>query len=723
MPLSTNPIRWDHHADGIVLLTLDDPEKPTNTINAAFLATLATTMDQLEAERDDIRGVVVTSAKDVFLAGRDLREVQATTGEEVAANPEFGRAYKTLLRRLETLGRPVVAALAGTALGGGFELALATHHRIVVNDSAIQLGLPEVTLGLLPGGGGVVRTVRMLGVVDALDKVLLPGSRMNPQRAQTLGLIDELVDAPPDLLPAAKRWIIAHPSAAQPWDNPAYRLPGGTPADPDCGHRLSALEADLANRFDPAHQPAPQHILTAAVDGTTVNFDLAMEIERDHYIALVTGSAAKNLIQAFFDLRRVRGDRNRPAELASFTPARAVVLGAGMMGAGIAHALAQAGVPTMLADTSRTLAQRGKDAIATVVTDAVTKGRIDHADSQQLLARVTPTADPADAAGADLLVEAVFEDRSVKAVAFAQIAPHLAADALLASNTSTLPISELAHNVARAADFIGLHFFSPVHKIPLIEIIKGKQTSERTLGRALDIAGLLNKTPIVVNDSPGFFTSRVIRTFNDEGLRMLADGISPDLIEHACRQAGYPTPVLQLSDELNLQLMRRIRAGAGSTAETTQAVAVIDRMLDTHARAGRQAGAGFYDYDSGRRTQLWPGLADAFDAHRTDVPLDDLIERLLFIEALEAMHCLEEGVVESVADANVGSLLGIGYPRWTGGVLQYVNGYAGGLPGFLARTRKLAAAYGDRYQPPDSLIAHADAGRTFIDTDSDRLPS
>lgn len=394
-----------------------------------------------------------------------------------------------------------------------------------------------------------------------------------------------------------------------------------------------------------------------------------------------------------------------------------------MMGAGIAHSLAQEGVPTVLADTSDDLARHGKDRIATVVADAVAKGRIDDTEGQQLLARITPTDDVTTAAGADLLVEAVFEDHAVKAEAYAKIEPHLDADALLASNTSTLPITDLARNVSRPSDFVGLHFFSPVHKMPLIEVIKGRHTSERSLARALDVARLLRKTAIVVNDSPGFFTSRVIRTFNDEGLRMLADGVSPGLIEQACRRAGYPTPVLQLSDELNLRLMRRIRIAAGDTADTNSAVAVIDRMLDDHGRTGRQDGAGFYDYDNGRRTQLWAGLADAFDARRTDLPPRDLVDRLLFIEALEAMRCLEEGVIESIADANVGSLLGIGYPRWTGGVLQYANGYPGGVPSFLARARQLAADYGQRYRPPALLVEYAETGRAFIDDDFGRSSS
>jgi 3-hydroxyacyl-CoA dehydrogenase/enoyl-CoA hydratase/3-hydroxybutyryl-CoA epimerase len=716
MPVPGTPIRWDQDADGVVVLTLDDPTQAANTLNTGFRAALAATVDRLEAEVEGFRGVIITSAKKVFLAGGDLRELHRTTLNEVARTPEFGRVLKTQLRRLETLGRPVVAAIGGAALGGGLELALAAHHRIAVDDPAIQIGLPEVTLGLLPGGGGVVRTVRMLGVIAALDNVLLSGNRLDPRQAKALGLVDELVNAPHELLPAAKRWIAVNPVPVQPWDTPHYRLPGGEPAEPECAAALSALTANLRTRLDPANYPALHSILAVAVEGAQVDLDTAMEIERQHYIDLVTGPVAKNMIQAFFfDLRRVRGPRDRPAGLAPFVPDKVVVLGAGMMGAGIAYACARVGLSVVLADTTHELAQRGKDRCADVVADGAAKGRLTTEQGQQLLARITPTAELGDADGAQLLIEAVFEDAAAKAEVLARIEPYLAPGALMASNTSTLPISGLARHVRSPSTFIGLHFFSPVHKMPLIEVIKGEQTGVETLHRALDVARLLKKTAIVVNDSHGFFTSRVIRTFNDEGLRMLDEGLAPAVIEEACRQAGYPTPVLQLSDELNLHLMRRIRAAAGNDARTSAAVRVIDHMLDEHGRAGRQDGAGFYDYEDGRRVGLWPGLHGAFGADRSDIPPVDLKERLLFIEAIEAARCLDERVIESVADANVGSLLGIGYPHWTGGVLQYVNGYQGGPAGFVARAWYLAAAYGDRFEPPASLVAKAGCGEFYDD--------
>ncbi|KAB2384877.1 3-hydroxyacyl-CoA dehydrogenase NAD-binding domain-containing protein [Actinomadura montaniterrae] len=704
-----SPIRWAHD-DGIVVLTLDDPTQSANTMTDSFRAALGTTVDRLEAERDAIRGVVITSAKKVFFAGGDLRDILRTTRDDVAKNPDYGRIVKGHLRRLETLGRPVVAAIGGAALGGGLELALAAHHRVVVDDPAIPLGLPEVTLGLLPGGGGVVRTVRMLGITAALDRVLLPGTRFTPAQARDLGLVDALVPSAAGLLPAAKEWIAANPAPVQPWDRPGHRLPGGDPADPAFAAGLPRLTANLRKRLGGANLPAPHHILAAAVEGAQVDFETALEIEARYFADLVTGPTAKNMIKAFFvDMRRVRGPRGRPPGPATFAPDRAVVLGAGMMGAGIAHACAAAGMHVVLTDTSMAAAERGKERVAGVLADAVARGRLGTGDRDRILSRITPAADAAQASVARLVIEAVFEDPAVKADALAAVEPHLAEDALIASNTSTLPITGLAEGTSDPSGFVGLHFFSPVHKMPLVEVIRGKATSDETLHRALDVVRLLKKTAIVVNDSRGFFTSRVIRTFNDEGLRMLAEGVPAPSIEQACRQAGYPTPVLQLSDELNFALMRRIRAVGRAEGEAPGvAEQVVVRMLDEYGRGGRTAGAGFYDYASGRRARLWPGLPDAFGGDRTDVPFQDLVERLLFIEAIEAVRCLDERVIESAADANVGSLLGIGYPRWTGGVLQYIDGYDGGPAGFAARARQLADAYGDRFLPPPSLLTGAE---------------
>jgi len=564
----SSTIRWERDDDGVVILTLDDPNQSANTMNAAYAASMRATVQRLQAERDEITGVIITSAKKTFFAGGDLNDLRLATKEqsdEISASVRDGKA---MLRQLETLGRPVVAAVNGTALGGGLEIALACHHRIVVDDSSIQLGFPEVQLGLLPGAGGVTRTVRMLGIVNALLALLLQGQRVRPQKGLEIGIVDELVATPEELIPGAKRWIEANPDAKQPWDTDGYKIPGGTPSSRGLAQNLPAFPANLRKQLKGANYPAPVNIMAAAVEGSQVDFDSAIEIEGRYFVDLVTGQVAKNMIQAFFfDMQRATGSRGRPDGIETFKPSKMVVLGAGMMGAAIAYVCARAGIEVVLKDVSLEAAQKGKGYSERLVAKAVQRGRSTQAQGDDLLARITPTSDLADAAGAELVIEAVFEEPAVKAHVLKEIEPHLAPDALLASNTSTLPITGLAENVTRPTDFIGLHFFSPVDKMPLLEIIKGHDTSDETLYRALDLAKLIKKTPIVVNDSRGFFTSRVIGAFINEGIAMLTEGIPAPTIEQASSQAGYPAPVLQLSDELNMKLMRKIRDAAKAAPE------------------------------------------------------------------------------------------------------------------------------------------------------------
>jgi 3-hydroxyacyl-CoA dehydrogenase / enoyl-CoA hydratase / 3-hydroxybutyryl-CoA epimerase len=721
-------IRWAQDDDGVVILTLDDPNQSANTMNAAFKESLAATAERLAAEKDQLTGVIVTSAKSTFFAGGDLNDLRLATKEQAPEIAEGVRQIKAQLRTIETLGKPVVAAINGAALGGGLEICLACHRRIAVNDSKVQLGFPEVTLGLLPGAGGVVRTVRMLGLVNGLMQLLLQGQRVRPEKAKELGIIDELVERQEDLIPVAKAWIkerVGGDPVVQPWDEKGYKVPGGTPSTPALAANLPAFPANLRKQLKGANYPAPHHIMAVAVEGLQVDVDNAFEIETRYFVDLVTSQVAKNMIQAFFfDLQRVNGTRSRPETIEPYSPKKVVVLGAGMMGAAIAYVCAKSGIEVVLKDVDLATAERGKGYSATLVAKAVDGGRSSQADGDALLARIKPTADPADAAGADLVIEAVFEDPQIKAQVFGEIEPHLADGALLGSNTSTLPISGLAEGVSRPDDFVGLHFFSPVDKMPLIEIIRGEKTSDETLYRALDVAKAIKKTPIVVNDSRGFFTSRVIGTFVNEGIAMLTEGIPAPTIEQASSQAGYPAPVLQLSDELNLKLMRKIRRAAqeaaeveGSGWENHASTGVIDRMLDEFDRPGRLEGRGFYEYEDGKRVRLWTGLRDAFPTTGDpfSINLKDLEERMLFIESLETVKCLDEGVIESVADANIGSIMGIGFPGWTGGVLQYINGYAGGVAGFVARARELAAKYGERFEPPASLVEKAERGETYTD--------
>ncbi|NGN66853.1 3-hydroxyacyl-CoA dehydrogenase [Streptomyces sp. A7024] len=720
----TNTIRWEQDESGIVTLVLDDPNQSANTMNADFIASVEATANRLEEEKDAVRGIVWASAKKTFFAGGDLKDMVKARPEDAEGVFETGMRVKRALRKIETLGKPVVAAINGAALGGGYEIALASHHRVALDASGYKIGLPEVTLGLLPAGGGVTRTVRLLGITDALLKVLLQGTQYNPKRALENGLIHELAATPEELTAKAHAFIDAHPESAQPWDVPGYRIPGGTPANPKFAANLPAFPANLKKQTSGAPFPAPRNILAAAVEGSQVDFETAQVIEARYFTELVTGQISKNMIQAFFfDLNAVNAGRSRPQGIEERKVRKVAVLGAGMMGAGIAYSCARAGIEVVLKDVSAESAAKGKGYSEKLCAKAVAKGRTSQEKADALLARITPTADPADVAGCDAVIEAVFEDPALKHKVFQEIENVIEPDALLCSNTSTLPITLLSEGVQRQQDFIGLHFFSPVDKMPLVEIIKGERTGDEAIARAFDLVRQISKTPIVVNDSRGFFTSRVIGHFINEGVAMVGEGVEPASVEQAAAQAGYPAKVLSLMDELTLTLPRKIRnetrkaiEAEGGTWAVHPAEAVIDRMVDEFERPGRSGGAGFYDYDeSGKRVGLWPGLREHFGTPSASLPMKDMQERMLFSEALDTVRLLEEDVLMSIADANIGSIFGIGFPAWTGGVLQYVNGYEGGLPGFVARARELAAAYGERFEPPALLVEKAEKGEIFAD--------
>ncbi|MFE9095690.1 3-hydroxyacyl-CoA dehydrogenase NAD-binding domain-containing protein [Streptomyces sp. NPDC007264] len=724
MSTESTTIRWEQDDTGIVTLVLDDPNQSANTMNQAFKESIAAIAERAEAEKDSIRGVIYTSAKKTFFAGGDLKDMMKAGPEDAQQAFETGVAIKNSLRRIETLGKPVVAAINGAALGGGYEIALACHHRIALDAPGSKIGLPEVTLGLLPAGGGVTRTVRLMGIADALLKVLLQGTQYSPRRAQENGLVHELAATREEMLDKARAFIDANPVSQQPWDKPGYRIPGGTPSNPKFAANLPAFPANLRKQLGGAPYPAPRNILAAAVEGSQVDFETALTIEARYFTELVTGQTAKNMIQAFFfDLQAVNSGANRPKGVEPRQVRKVAVLGAGMMGAGIAYSCARAGIEVVLKDVSAQAAAKGKNYSEKLCAKAVAKGRTTQEKADALLARITPTAEAADLAGCDAVIEAVFEDPALKHKVFQEIEHIVEPDALLCSNTSTLPISVLAEGVERQADFIGLHFFSPVDKMPLVEIIKGERTGEEALARAFDLVRQINKTPIVVNDSRGFFTSRVIGHFINEGVAMVGEGIEPASVEQAAAQAGYPAKVLSLMDELTLTLPRKIRnetrravEEAGGTWTTHPAEAVIDRMVDEFGRTGRSGGAGFYEYgEDGRRGRLWPGLREHFTKPGHEIPFEDMQERMLFSEALDTVRLLEEGVLTSVADANIGSIFGIGFPGWTGGVLQYINGYEGGLPGFVARARELAERYGERFTPPALLVEKAEKGERFTD--------
>ncbi|XIE80912.1 3-hydroxyacyl-CoA dehydrogenase NAD-binding domain-containing protein [Streptomyces sp. SBR177] len=717
-------IRWEQDETGVVTLVLDDPDQSANTMNQAFRASVKAIADRAVAEKDSIRGIIWTSAKKTFFAGGDLKDMIKAGPEDAQAIFDTAIEIKDALRRIETLGKPVVAAINGAALGGGYEIALASHHRVALDAPGSKIGLPEVTLGLLPGGGGVARTVRLMGITDALLKVLLQGTQYNPKRALDNGLVHELAATPEEMLAKARAFIEAHPESHQPWDVPGYKIPGGTPSNPRFAANLPAFPANLRKQLNGAPYPAPRNIMAAAVEGSQVDFETALTIESRYFTELVTGQTAKNMIQAFFfDLQAVNSGASRPQGIEKRQVRKVAVLGAGMMGAGIAYSCARAGIEVVLKDVSAEAAAKGKAYSETLCAKAVAKGRTTQEKADALLALITPTADVADLAGCDAVIEAVFEDTALKHKVFQEIQHVVEPDALLCSNTSTLPITVLAEGVERQEDFIGLHFFSPVDKMPLVEIIKGERTGDTALARAFDLVRQINKTPIVVNDSRGFFTSRVIGHFINEGVAMVGEGAEPASVEQAAAQAGYPAKVLSLMDELTLTLPRKIRnetkkavEEAGGTWVSHPGELVIDRMVDEFGRPGRSGGAGFYEYgEDGRRGKLWPGLREHFTKPEVDIPFRDMQERMLFSEALDTVRLLEEGVLTSVADANIGSILGIGFPAWTGGVLQYINGYEGGVAGFVERARELAATYGERFTPPALLVEKAERGEVFTD--------
>ncbi|GGF14254.1 3-hydroxyacyl-CoA dehydrogenase NAD-binding domain-containing protein [Williamsia phyllosphaerae] len=724
--MSDNMIAWDKDADGVVVLTMDDPNQGANTMNDLFMTSIAATVDRLEAEKDDITGVVLTSAKKTFFAGGDLKDMTSDRGDrdkvEIATEiTKRTNDMKKNLRRLETFGKPVVSAINGAALGGGLELTLATQHRIAADVKGASLGLPEVTLGLLPGGGGVARTVRLLGIQNALMGVLLQGPRLRPEKAKEIGLIHEVVGSVEELLPAAKAWLKANPEAVQPWDVKGFKIPGGSPTSPSVAQFLPAMPAILRRQLKGAPMPAPRAILSAAVEGALVDIDTATEIETRYFVSLVTGQVAQNMIKAFFfDLNHINGGGSRPDGYDKWTATKVGVIGAGMMGAAIAYVSAKAGIDVVIKDIDLDAAKRGKAYSEKLEEKALSRGKTTQEKSDALLARIHPTVDAADFKGVDLVIEAAFESVDVKHKVFQEIEDIVEPDAVLGSNTSTLPITILAEGVKRSEDFIGIHFFSPVDKMPLVEIIKGAKTSDAVLAKVIDYTLAIKKTPIVVNDSRGFFTSRVIGTFINEAIAAVGEGVEPQIVEQAGQQAGYPAAPLQLSDELKLGLMQKIRKETqeGAKAEGKEfpehgSYEVIDRLLE-QGRDGKTAGKGFYDYDeNGKRTGLWPGLREEFKSGSKEVPFQDLIDRMLFAESLETVKCFDEGVLESIPDANIGSIFGIGFPAWTGGVIQYINQYPGGLQGFVDRANDLASKYGKHFEPPQSLVDKAAKGEKY----------
>jgi 3-hydroxyacyl-CoA dehydrogenase / enoyl-CoA hydratase / 3-hydroxybutyryl-CoA epimerase len=632
-------------------------------------------------------------------------------------------AYKACFRTIETLGKPVVAAINGTALGGGFEFALAAHHRIALDKQGSLIGLPEVTLGVLPGAGGVTRVVRMIGIMNAVLNVVGQGQRMKPAQALKVGIIDQVVATDEEMMAAARAWIATNPDAQQPWDQPGYKIPGGTPASPGFASMLPAFPANVRKQLKGAPMSAPIAVLSTAVEGAQVDIDSAFAIETRYCANLICGQVSTNMIKAlFFDLNSINKGTSRPDGFPVRKAEKVAILGAGMMGAAIAYVAAQSGAEVVLRDVTIEAAERGKDYSRNLLDKAVARGKITAEKREEVLDRILATDNVADVKGADFVVEAVFEDLELKKKVFAEVEPYLADDALIATNTSALPLSEMVTVVSRPRDFIGLHFFSPVDKMPLLEIVVGENTGDEALARAFDFAQQIKKTPIAVKDVYAFYANRVIAQFIDQALSMLAEGAHPASIEQATTQAGFPVGALALLDEINMKTTLKIQRGAivaaaaeGAEYVKTPGTPVQVRMVEEFDRPGRLEGRGFYEYDEdGTRRGLWSGLVEHYHRPEVDIPFEDMKERLLVAAALEAARCIETGIVRTVADANIGSIFGIGYPAWTGGTLQYINQYDRGVAGFVARAAELRERYGDRFVVPDALREHVAHGIRYV---------
>lgn len=698
-------IRFEKTAEKIVILTFDSPNQSANTMNADFRQALTEIITKLQAD-DQITGIILRSAKKTFFAGGDLDELIQAQPETATDFFNMIEDMKSKLRYIETRGIPVVALLNGTALGGGWEIALCAHYRIALNDVKTKFGLPEVTLGLLPGGGGIVRMVRLLGLQTAMP-YLLEGKQFGVDKAQQLGLIHEIAADQDELLSKAMTWIQANPSSQQPFDIKGYKIPGGTPATPAVAQLLSVAPALLRDKTKGCY-PAPEAILAVIAEGAQVDLDTALRIESRHFTYLATTQISKNMIGTFWHgMNAIKAGTARPKDLARSQVKKVGILGAGMMGAGIAYVTASKGISVVLKDISIEAAEKGKAYSQKLLDKKVTQGRLTSEQRDQILNLIQATADAAELNGADLIIEAVFENQELKAKVTQDAEPYLVENGFFASNTSTLPISGLARASKNQANFIGLHFFSPVDKMQLVEIIKGQNTSDLTLAKAFDFVQQIGKLPIVVNDSRGFFTSRVFGKYVQEGLRLLAEGVHPAKIEMAALKAGMPVGPLAIQDEVSLTLSehvaaetRKALAAEGKELPRSNADDVIQTMIHEFGRQGKAAGAGFYDYPEGAKKQLWQGLNHW--QKNTAIPEQEMIDRFLFVQALDTLRYLEENVLQRVYEANIGSIFGIGFPAWTGGAIQYLNQY--GLAKALTRSQVLEQKYGERFKAPKRLI-------------------
>lgn len=703
-----------HDADGIVTLTWDMPGRKQNVFNQASLDAFEAALDRALGT-DGVVGIVVTSAKKDFIAGADLEMLEAMAfapDRDAAEMYEGVGRLGRILRKMETGGVPVVAAINGSCMGGGLELCLACHHRVIVDDPRVRVGLPEGTLGLLPGAGGTQRLPRMIGVQASLP-LLMQGKRLDVHKAQKTGVVDDVV--PRDqLLDAAKAWLKAGPSAVQPWDEKRFKVPGGDPSDPKVANTFM-VAASMFQAETHGNYPAGKAILSCLYEGLRLHIDEGLAVETRYFVQLLLDPVAGNLIRTMFLSMQEANKLARRPEGVETLPIRKIgVLGAGLMGAGIAYAAAKAGLEAVVLDVTEDKARGAVAYAERVEAKKLARGRTTEEAKAALLARIHPTASDADFADVDAVIEAVFEDRAVKADVTKRIDAVIGDHAVFGSNTSTLPITGLAEASSRPERFVGLHFFSPVEKMQLVEVIRAEQTSDATLAHALDLVKALGKTPIVVRDSRGFYTSRVFGTYITEGMAMLADGVAPALIENAGKQTGMPMPPLGLADEVGLGLMLQVgkqtRADLGDAAPANPSTPVLEALVTDAGRTGKRGDGGFYDHADGGRA-LWSGLGERFPMAAEQPDVQELKDRFLYVQALEAVRCMEEGILLAAADADVGAVLGWGFAPWTGGPLSFVDMVGAGA--FVARCEALAAKHGARFAPTAGLRAMAEAGGRF----------
>jgi 3-hydroxyacyl-CoA dehydrogenase/enoyl-CoA hydratase/3-hydroxybutyryl-CoA epimerase len=719
----------DIDADGIALVTWDMPSRSMNVIDAGVIEELAAIVEKVATDAA-IKGAVVTSAKDAFCGGADLTMLARMAATyagllkskgEVAANQmvfDESRKLSLLYRRLETCGKPWVAAINGTAMGGGFELCLACHHRVASDNPKTRLGLPEVKVGLFPGAGGTQRVARMLVPADTLQ-FLLKGQELRVDRAKTMKLVDAVVPQA-DLIKTAKDWIKAGGKAVAPWDEKGFRLPGG-PVYSKSGMMTFPAANAIYRRETYDNYPGARAILQVVYEGLQVPMDVALRIESRWFTKIVRSPEAAAMIRTLFvSMQELNKGARRPADVPPTTLKTIGVVGAGFMGAGIAHVSAAAGLQVVLIDRDQDTADKGKAALHKALSDRVMKGRMKSGERDALLEKITPTADYGRLKDCDLVIEAVFEDRKVKAEVIAKVQAVIGDNVILASNTSTLPITSLAAEFKDPARFIGIHFFSPVDRMLLTEIILGKATGDAALSLALDFVRVIRRTPIVVNDSRGFYANRCVINYLLEGHLMLIEGIPAPMIENVARMAGMPVGPLALNDEvaldLTLRILRATEADLGPKAVHPGEKKLIEALVEKHGRFGRKNGKGFYDYPQGQPKRLWPGLADLQEKKLTAeqveaLDIEELKQRILVTQALEAARTFEEEVVTDVREADVGSILGFGFAPYSGGTLSYIDMM--GSEAFVDLCRKLEKKFGPRFAPNKLLIDMAKSNDSF----------